>query len=116
MISLLLDQNVEDQIAHGLRRRFPEIDLLFAPEAGVERAPDDVLLRWCAENDRVLLTDDVRTLPRDAYQMIRSGETIRGVLILGESVSIGRAVAYVAAAITALGPEEYRDRVIFLPY
>ena len=31
MISLLLDQNVEDQIAHGLRRRFPEIDLLFAP-------------------------------------------------------------------------------------
>jgi hypothetical protein len=37
------------------------------------KAPDDQLLVWLADEGRILLTHDVRTMPRFVYERVRAG-------------------------------------------
>jgi predicted nuclease of predicted toxin-antitoxin system len=51
-----LDEHIANDVASALRRR--GIDLWTAPEAGVRGSVDPELLAFCAEEQRVLVTDD----------------------------------------------------------
>ena len=64
MLRLTADENFNNDIIRGLRRRNPTIDLVRVQDAGLSGAADAAVLEWAAAENRVLLTHDVSTMTR----------------------------------------------------
>ena len=62
MIRFRCDEDIDGRVLRGLIRRYPEIDITSINELGMKGAADPDVLRIAIEQDRVLLTHDVRTM------------------------------------------------------
>ena len=62
MLRFAADENFNNDIVRGLRRRKPELDIVRVQEAGLSGAVDPDVLEWAAREGRVLLTHDVATM------------------------------------------------------
>lgn len=61
MLALAADENFNNDIVRGLRRRMPELDIVRIQDAGLSGADDPTVLEWAAREGRILLTHDVST-------------------------------------------------------
>jgi predicted nuclease of predicted toxin-antitoxin system len=109
------DENFNHVIVRGLQRRRPRLDIVRVQDAGLASADDPTVLRWAAREDRVLLTHDVTTMTRHAYDLVRAGEPMAGVLEVHRSVPIGQAVEEILIVAECSEIEEWRDQVRYLP-
>lgn len=115
MLRLFLDENFHHDILRGLRRQLPEADLLTVQEAGLQGTPDPALLAWAAEHQRILVTHDLRTIPKHAFDRLAAGEHLAGVFALPDSVPIGDAIEHLVFLITCSQAGEWENRVTFIP-
>jgi len=53
-----LDEHLPPDIAEGVRRRIPSVDILTTIEAGMRRRLDPAYLEFAARSGRVLVTQD----------------------------------------------------------
>jgi predicted nuclease of predicted toxin-antitoxin system len=92
MLSLLMDQNFDQDILQGLYRRIPNLDAVTAFDMGLSRVPDPELLAWAAENNRILVTHDHQTMPDHVANRIAAGGRVAGVIIVPQQLHIRRAI------------------------
>lgn len=92
MIRLLADENFREQILEGLFLRVPNLDLVRVREVGLASTDDPTILEWAAQRDRVVLTQDVSTLTHFAYERVRAGKKMPGVIEVPERTAIGAAI------------------------
>ncbi|WP_257236970.1 hypothetical protein [Nostoc sp. 'Peltigera malacea cyanobiont' DB3992] len=55
----------------------------------MSKTDDRVILEWAAQQGRVLLTHDVETITRYAYERVQAGLAMPGVFEISRSVSVG---------------------------
>jgi hypothetical protein len=115
MLRFLADENFHNHILRGIVRRFPEFDLVRAQDVGLEEELDSVLLDWAEREERILLTHDVRTMPRHAYARVSAGLRIAGVCIVPRSVPIGQAIEELLLIAQCGTREEWENQVRYLP-
>ena len=115
MLTFLADENFNGRIVRGLRRRLPGLDVLLAQDAGLIQAADPVVLEWAARDGRILLTHDVRTMTRFAYERVAAGARMPGVLEVNSLLPIGAAVDELAVVAVCSFPGEWEDRVGYIP-
>lgn len=114
-MNLLGDENVHGDVVRGLRERLPGLDLVTVQEVGLAGTPDPELLAWAATEERILLTYDRATIPGFAYDRVRAGLPMPGVVVLDQQLSIGRQIAEMELFTQCSEGPEWRDQVIFLP-
>jgi hypothetical protein len=61
----------------------PALDIVRAREAGLAGADDRDLLEWAAGEGRVLLTHDVNIMSVYAFERLRAGRPLAGVVLTG---------------------------------
>ena len=83
------DLNVE--IVAGVLRREPSIDFQTADEASLHRLPDPEILALAAQESRILVTHDRRTMPRHFADFILRHSS-PGVFIIAQTVSVRVAI------------------------
>jgi hypothetical protein len=115
MLRLISDQNFSGRILRGVWRRVPHLDCVRALDAGLDRADDADLLEWAAAEDRILLTHDVNTIPRFAYDRVRAGLAMPGVFLVSLSMPIGQAIDELVFVIEGSSQHEWKDFVTFFP-
>ena len=115
MITLVSDENFDDDILRGVVRRLPELDVVRVHECGLAETPDPVILQWAAEQDRIVLTHDRRTLLGFAYQRVRLGQPMPGVFLVSDNMAKGHAIEELVLALQCLFPDECRDHVTYFP-
>jgi predicted nuclease of predicted toxin-antitoxin system len=115
VISFLADENLKRKIVTGMLRRNPLVDVLRAQDAGLTGVEDRVLLEWAAQHDRVLLTHDVQTLVGFAWEIVRLGEPMAGVIVLGRNLRVSQAVEELLLIAECSEPEEWSGVVAYLP-
>jgi len=76
----------------GLARRLPQLDFVSVRDVGLAGSPDLVLLKWAANEQRIMLTHDVNTMVRDANELVALGEPMAGVILVPDQLGIGRAI------------------------
>lgn len=111
----LADENVDNRILAGLRRRQPAADLVRVQDVGLIGAEDPEVLAWAAEEGRILLTHDAATVPDYAHERIRAGMAMPGVIELPLQMPIGQAIEEILLVIEAGRPEDWDKQVIYLP-
>ena len=58
-LQFLADENFNNDMVRGVRRRAPDVDILRVQDAGLQGADDPAILEWAANAERVVLTHDV---------------------------------------------------------
>lgn len=115
MLRLAADENLNQHIVNGLRRRLPDVDILTVRTARLEGTPDPGVLAWAAEEGRVLVTHDTRTLKGYAYERVEAGEPMPGVVEVPDLMPVGQAVDELEIVVKLLEPDEIAGRVLRLP-
>ena len=116
MLRLATDADVHGDIIRGLRRRLPDLDLLRAQDALPEGAPDPDVLAWAATENRVLITNDRKTMTRFLQERIAAGEPLPGVVVTTNEQSVGLALDDIQLIVVCMSEVEMREQVVlFLP-
>ena len=115
MLRLGSDEDVNGKIIEGLRLHAPHLDLESVRDVGMTEHHDREVLEWAAREDRVLITHDRKTLVGYAYDRVRSGLPMPGVLAITATVTIGHAIEDIRIAAECYEMEEMRDQVKYIP-
>ncbi len=109
------DENFNGRILERLGQRFEELDVIRIQDTDFYGAPDPTVLEWAAQEGRIILTHDVQTLVNDAYKRIKQALPMPGVILVPNTLTIGLALNDLEIAIGAGQPEDFEDRVTFIP-
>jgi uncharacterized protein with PIN domain len=115
MLSVLADENFSHRILRGIRLRAGNIDVLIAQNVGLGRSKDAALLRWAAEQRRIVLTHDRQTIPKHAYERVRARQPMPGVIVVSDTMPIGEAVEALTVCLECGAVEDFENLVTFLP-
>lgn len=108
-----MDVHVLSAITNGLRQR--GVDVLTSQEDGTRTLADPLLLDRAQELGRVLFSQD-EDLLREAARRQRSGEAFAGVISTRQSrVPIGRCIDDLELLAGVFDPEEFMNRVEYIP-
>ncbi len=115
-LRFLADENFRCPIVQGVRRRYPQIDIMTAVEARIRGLSDTDLLAFAALHDRILLSHDAHTLPGHLAAFLATGQHSPGVLLYPHDGSIGDAIIE-SIALIWLATEwgDWSDRADYLP-
>jgi hypothetical protein len=115
LLLLAADENLNNKLVRGLQRLNRGIDILRVQDAGLRGADDPAVLAWAAAENRVLLTHDVATMARFAYQRVAAGLDMPGVFEIGTGVSISQAIEEVLLVAECSTDGEWEGQVRYLP-
>jgi len=115
MLSLLADENLDANIVRGVLRRVHGVDVVRVQDVGLSGVDDPTVLAWAAAHGRVLVTHDVETVTRFAFERVDSGLSMPGVIEIVTSASIGKAVEDLALVLECLADGELNDQVLYIP-
>jgi hypothetical protein len=115
MLALAADENFNNDIVRGLRRRAPDLDIVRVQDVELSGADDPAVLEWAAHEGRVLLTHDVSTITRFAYDRVRAGKSMSGVFEVSRNVAIRVAIEDILLIAEGSVEGEWEGQVRYLP-
>lgn len=115
MIRFVADENLNNNIIRGILRRNPQIDIIRAQDAGLSKMDDPAVLAWAAHHNRVVLTHDVTTMTRYAYQRVQAGQPMPGLFEVGCRVPVSVAIEEVLLLAEFSLEGEWEGQVRYLP-
>jgi hypothetical protein len=115
MLPLAADENFNNDIVRGLLRRKPELDVVRVQDAGLSGAEDPTILEWAAQEGRVLLTHDVSTITRYAYERVRKGKSMPGVIEVSRIVPMRVAIEDIILLAECSLDAEWDGQILYLP-
>ncbi len=114
MLRLLSDENFNGEIVRGLFRANPTIDLVRVQDVGLLAADDPAILASAAETGRVLLTQDLATMPSFAYDRMSAGQPMPGVFIVNRRAAIGQSIDDILLFALYSKEGEWEGQVLYL--
>lgn len=115
MLTLLFDENFNNNILRGLIRRKPELDIMRIQDTEVSGADDPTVLEWAAKENRILLTHDVSTITKYAYERVASGKPMPGVFASGSTYPVSRIIEDILLLVEASVEGEWEGQILYLP-
>ncbi|MDZ8261609.1 DUF5615 family PIN-like protein [Nostoc sp. ChiQUE01b] len=116
MLKFLADENFDNTVVRGLFRRSPEIDIVRVQDVGLSGKDDPTILDWAAQEGCILLTHDVSTITRYAYDRVRQGQTMPGVIEISLDASVGRVIEDILVLVKCSQEGELEGQVQYLPW
>jgi hypothetical protein len=110
-----MDQDLDHVILRGLLLRVPSLDVVTAYQAGLSDLADPDLLSWAAEQKRIVVTHDRRTMPYHAAVRIHSGESIAGVIIISRRLSIRHVIDDLEIIVSCSNLDDWENIIKHLP-
>ncbi|MQA16992.1 MAG: hypothetical protein GEV09_23530 [Pseudonocardiaceae bacterium] len=115
MLRLAADENLNNKLVRGVQRLNQRLDIVRVQDAGLRGADDQMVLEWAAAQNRVLITHDVATMVRFAYERVAAGLPMPGVFEIGAGVPLAQAVEEVLLLAECSYDGEWEGQVRYLP-
>jgi hypothetical protein len=115
MLRLAADENFNNDVVRGLIRRKPEVDLVRVQDAGLSGSDDPEVLGWAAQQGRVLLTHDVSTMTRYAYDRVKAAQAMPGIFEVNRRQPIGEVIDELLLLVECSLEGEWEGQVRYLP-
>ena len=116
MLRVLVDQDFDHDILRGLIRRVRHLDAVTAVEIGMSKATDPQLLTWAAQEGRIVITHDRKTMPKHAADLMGAGTNIAGVFVVPRSLPLRQGIEDLELMITCSANEEWVNVIRYLPF
>lgn len=115
MLLLVADENFNNTIVRGLLRLKPSLDIVRVQDVGLSSADDPTVLEWAAQKNRILLTHDVATITKYAYERILSRKYMPGVIEVNRTIPLSVAIKDILLIAEAGKNGELENQIIYLP-
>ena len=115
MLQLVADENFNNNIVRGVLRQKPDADIIRVQDVGLSGADDPNVLAWAAQQGRVLLTHDVSTITKYAYERIEAGQEMPGVFEVSRTIPIGPVIEDIVLLLECSLAGEWAGQIIYLP-
>jgi hypothetical protein len=115
VLRLAADENFNNAIVRGLIRRKPSVDIVRAQAVGLSGATDPAFLEWAAQQGRVVVSADVSTFTKHAYDRVTAGLRMPGVFEVPNALRMGRAIDDVFSIVECSLGGEWEGQVRYLP-
>lgn len=109
------DADLNEDIVKGVLRREPGIDFQTATAAGVRGLGDLEVLALAAEEGRILVSHDRKTMPAAFGKFIQS-KTSPGLFLISQKTDLLVAIESVLLAWVASDHEEWINRMVAIPF
>jgi hypothetical protein len=117
MLRLLIDQDLDHDILRGLVRRIPRLDAVTAFEIRMGEATDPELLNRAAREGRVVVvTHDRTTMPAHAADLMGTGGSIGGLIIVPRGLPLRRVIEDLEMMVTCSENDEWVNVISYLPF
>jgi predicted nuclease of predicted toxin-antitoxin system len=114
IIRLQADNDFDQRIVTATRLLELALDFQTALAAGLHGRTDPEVLALAAQQGRILVTHDRRTMPQHFEQFITTAMS-PGVIIVSRNLSIGQASSWLQLLWVASEAEEYVNAIYSLP-
>ncbi len=108
------DADLRQAIVTGAIRRCPNLDFQSANEVDIEGVQDQNVLTLAAQDGRVLVSHDRKTMPMEFGQFILSRNS-HGVLIIAQNLAIREAINGIILIWEVSTAEEWINQIMTLP-
>jgi hypothetical protein len=109
------DENFNRDMVRGLVRRKPDLDIVRVQDVGLAGADDPTVLEWAAVQGRVVITHDVSTLTKHAYDRVAAGQAMPGVFEVVSGAGVGSAIDDLLLLAECSHEGEWEGQVRYLP-
>ena len=114
-MKFLADENLEQALFRGLLRQRPYLDIVRVQDIGLAGASDSYILAWAWDNQRILLTHDLRTMPRHVYERLAQGYQAAGVFVMRSDEPLQRLIQDILLIADTTTADEWHGQVFRLP-
>ena len=113
----LIDENLSPAYRDQLLYHEPLLKVL---RVGDEGAParstqDPEILKWCEQNDFILVTKDPNTIPKHLSDQLAAGHHVPGVIMVNSSVPTRTILDDLILIAGATHEDEFRDQIVYIP-
>ena len=115
MLRLAADENFNGDIVRGLLRRNPKLDIVRVQDVGLSGADDPSVLQWAADQGRIVITHDISTLAKHAFDRIAAGQPMPGVFEVKSVAPVGQTIDDLMLVAECSFDGEWEGQVRFLP-
>lgn len=115
MLRLAADENFNGDIVRGLLRRNPKLDIIRVQDVGLSGADDPSVLQWAADQGRIIVTHDISTLAKHAFDRMAAGQPMPGVFEVTSVAPVGQAIDDLILLAECSFDGEWEGQVHFLP-
>ena len=117
MRRFLIDENLSPTYRTQLLYWEPSLTVL---RVGDEGAParstqDPEILKWCEQNNFILVTNDPNTIPKHLSDHLAAGHHVPGIIMVNSSVPTGTILDDLILIAGASHEDEFRDQIIYIP-
>ena len=116
MLRLLIDQDLDHVILRALLLRVQNLDIITAHQVGLSNASDPEILAWAAEQERVVITHDRRSMPYHATSRIARAEKIAGIIIVSRQLPVSQVINDLEIIVSCSDMVEWENVVKHLPF
>lgn len=111
----MADEDFDNRVLRGLLRRRSDVEIVRVQDTPLSGADERAILEWAYQQKYILLTHDVSTMTRYAYERIGAGQMIAGIIEVPQSLSIGKAVEDLPTIVACCSTEEFENQIQYLP-
>lgn len=115
MLRYLADEDFDNRILRAFQRTDAGIDWVRVQDIGLSGCEDELILRYAASEQRVVLTCDVSTMTAAASGRLKRAEPMTGLIVVPQRMAIGRAVEELLFLAKESATEEWLGHVLYLP-
>lgn len=115
MLRLLYDENFNNDVVRGVKLLNPDVDAVRVQDVGLRGADDPTILEWAAQEGRVLITHDVKTMSDFAYDRVRDGKPMPGVFQVHRRLPHGQVIEELVLLAVCSADGEWEGKVRHLP-
>jgi hypothetical protein len=115
MLRFAADENLNYNIARGLLRRKADLNIVRIQDVGLSGKDDATVLEWAAQENRVLLTHDVATITKYAYERINEGLPMPGVIEINMNSPLGDIIEDILLLADYSYENEWEGKILYLP-
>ena len=115
MVRYLADASLHDAIVTGCLRREPSIDFLSAHAAGLEGVPDPEVLALAWHQNRIVVTSDLRTMPRHIGYLLEAHGHCAGVFLMKQRAALAAVIDALVLIWSASDGDEWKNRLVEIP-
>lgn len=108
------DADLNQIIVSAVVRRAPDIDFRTATAARLAGLTDREVLTIAARDGSILITHDQSTMPRHFGEFVQL-QSSPGLIVVPQHLAISEVAEDLILIWTATAPEEWTNRIVFLP-
>jgi len=84
----LADHDFNEHIVLGVQRRESTLEFIRVRDLGLSDRPDAEILDYANQQDLIVVSHDVNTMPAEAYARLSSGKTIPSLFMVPQTAPV----------------------------